>query len=769
MKKVLVANRGEIALRVFRAARELGLGTVAVVAPDDAGSLHARSADETVEIASYLDPGGAHPRSPRDGRGRDPSRLRVPRRRTATSRRRSQAAGLTWIGPPADALRRGGDKLEAKRIAAEAGVPTVPEATEPPLIVKAAAGGGGRGMRIVRSPDELDDALAAARREAQAGFGDDRVYLERYLERPRHVEIQLLADTHGTVLALGERECSVQRRHQKVLEESPSTALDTELRAQMSDAAVRFARAIGYVGAGTAEFVLEGREFFFLELNGRIQVEHPVTEAVWHIDLVQWQLRIAQGERLDVTPQSDGAAVEVRLYAEDPRTFLPQAGRLERLRLPETIRVESGVAEGDEIGTGYDPMIAKLIAAGATREEALDRLAAALDATEVGGVTTNLPFLRWLVAHPVLRAGETTTAFLTEHPPLSAPPAALPDHVWREAVPPQPAVAAGRGRAGGRRGRRRARRAGRRAEHGRRAHARHGDQGARSRRLNSQSRRAARRTRGDEDGDTAQLAVRRNGAGRPRPGGRSCRGWRGAGRSGRVAPRSSSRRPAAAAATGSRSSSRPASARISTGSSARTGSPRRSSSSCTGSARTPASNSSRGRRTSPTRATTVIYPRYESPPPDPQARNNIVGAVGRALGDLGRPDVPLVLLGHSRGGRLAVEAAAFLNPRLVIAMFPGQINPAFEPATNFKLIPKTTDIYLFVGDRDKSVGNTGALELDRRLLAFGFPAARIHGGVIHSANGFVADHGSVYTLSDAGKRAIWDRVDSLIDERSRGS
>ena len=191
-----------------------------------------------------------------------------------------EAAGLTWIGPPPEALRRGGDKLEAKRIAAEAGVPTVPEADQPPLIVKAAAGGGGRGMRVVRTAEELAPALEAARREAQAGFGDDRVYLERYLERPRHVEIQLLADSHGTVLALGERECSVQRRHQKVLEESPSTALDPELRAQMSDAAVRFATAIGYVGAGTAEFVLEGREFFFLELNGRIQVEHPVTEAV---------------------------------------------------------------------------------------------------------------------------------------------------------------------------------------------------------------------------------------------------------------------------------------------------------------------------------------------------------------------------------------------------------------------------------------------------------------------------------------------------------
>jgi 3-methylcrotonyl-CoA carboxylase alpha subunit len=321
----------------------------------------------------------------------------------------------------------------------------VPETDEPPLIVKAAAGGGGRGMRIVRNRDELATAVEAARREARAGFGDDRVFLERYLARPRHVEIQLLADTHGTVLALGERECSIQRRHQKVLEESPSTALDPELRAEMSDAAVRFARAVGYVGAGTAEFVLDGRAFFFLELNGRIQVEHPVTEAVTGLDLVQWQLHIARGEQLDVDPVPRGAAVEVRLYAEDPVTFLPQAGRIERLRLPASVRVESAVAEGDDIPLAYDPMIAKLIAAGADREEAFDRLAAALAETEVGGPVTNLPFLRWLVAHPVVRAGETTTAFLSDYPPLSAPPRRLPSDVWQgsfrlnlPAAPPAP-------------------------------------------------------------------------------------------------------------------------------------------------------------------------------------------------------------------------------------------------------------------------------------------------------------------------------------------
>jgi len=432
VQKVLVANRGEIALRVFRAARELGLGAVAVVAADDTGSLHARSADEVVEISSYLDQ-AEHVRAAEQA-GADAVHPGYGfLAENAAFAEVVAAAGLTWVGPPPEALRAGGDKLAAKQIAAGAGVPTIPETSEPPLIVKAAAGGGGRGMRVVRSSSELADAVAAAQREAQAAFGDDRVYLERYLERPRHIEVQLLADSHGTVLALGERDCSVQRRHQKVLEESPPPGLDSGLREHLSAAAVRFARAIGYVGAGTAEFVVEGREFFFLELNGRIQVEHPVTEAVTGIDLVHWQLRIARGEHLDLQPEPHGAAVEVRLYAEDPRTFLPQAGRIEVLRLPASIRVDAGVAEGDEIGTGYDPMIAKLVSSGATRDEAFDRLAAALADTEVHGVTTNLPFLRWLVSHPVVRAGAATTAFLVEHPPLSAPSDNVPDPVWRGA------------------------------------------------------------------------------------------------------------------------------------------------------------------------------------------------------------------------------------------------------------------------------------------------------------------------------------------------
>src|SRR5579859_4987357 len=301
MKKLLVANRGEIALRIFRACRDEGIATVGVVAPDDAGSLHARSADATVEIASYLDPAehvraalaaGADAVHPGYGFLSESAELADA----------VLAAELTWIGPPPAALRAGGDKLAAKETARAAGVPVLPTGTPEeigfPLLVKAAAGGGGRGMRVVRTAAELADALDAARREAGAAFGDDTVFCERYLERPRHVEIQILADGHGNVVALGERDCSIQRRHQKVLEEAPSTALDPDLRAQMSAAAIAFARAIGYESAGTAEFVLDGRDFWFLELNARIQVEHPVTEIVTGVDIVREQLRIASGEAL---------------------------------------------------------------------------------------------------------------------------------------------------------------------------------------------------------------------------------------------------------------------------------------------------------------------------------------------------------------------------------------------------------------------------------------------------------------------------------------
>jgi acetyl-CoA/propionyl-CoA carboxylase, biotin carboxylase, biotin carboxyl carrier protein len=435
IRKLLVANRGEIAVRVFATCRRVGIATVAIAAPDDRRSLHARSAGETLEIRSYLD-SEEHIRAARQA-GADAIHPGYGfLAESADFAEAVLAAGLVWVGPPPDALRAGGDKLEAKRIARAAGVPVV-ESGEPdevgfPLVVKAAAGGGGRGMRVVRAAAELDDALEAARREAQAAFGDDRVFCERYVERPRHVEIQLLADRHGTVLALGERECSVQRRHQKVLEESPSPGVGPDLRGRMSDAAVAFARAIGYESAGTAEFMVDGDEFFFLELNGRIQVEHPVTELVTGVDLVAEQLRVARGERLELDVRPSGHAIEVRLYAEDPRTFLPQGGRVERLRLPvDVVRVDAGIEEGDEVGLAYDPLLAKLIAHGSTRAEALERLRLALARTEVSGVVTNLPFLRWLVAHPALRSGRTTTAFLVDHPPLSAPPAALPAGPWR--------------------------------------------------------------------------------------------------------------------------------------------------------------------------------------------------------------------------------------------------------------------------------------------------------------------------------------------------
>ena len=432
LSKLLVANRGEIAVRVFRTCRELRIATVAVVAPDDRGALHARVADEVVEIAGYL----ASEEHIRAGKQTGADAIHPGYGFLAENpdfAEAVEAAGLVFVGPSPDALRAGGDKLEAKRLAREAGVPVVPEGSPEeigyPLVIKAAAGGGGRGMRVVREPAELDDAMEAAKREAGAAFGDERVFCERYVERPRHVEIQLLADAHGNIVALGERECSIQRRHQKVLEEAP--VLDAALRAKMSEAAVAFARAIAYRSAGTAEFMLSGRDFWFLELNGRIQVEHPVTEAVTGIDIVREQIRVAQGDSLESSNTVLlGHAVEVRLYAEDPRTFLPQAGRVDRLRLPETIRVDAGVEEGDEVGVGYDPMIAKLIARGETRDEAFAHLRAALAETEVGGLTTNLPFLRWLAAHPAVLAGETTTAFLEDYPPLSAPPR-FPDPVWR--------------------------------------------------------------------------------------------------------------------------------------------------------------------------------------------------------------------------------------------------------------------------------------------------------------------------------------------------
>ena len=424
IRTLLVANRGEIAVRVFRTCARLGIETVAVAAPGDRRSLHTRSADRTIEIASYLDPSehvraavaaGADAVHPGYGFLAE----------DAVFAEAVIAAGVTWVGPSPEALRLGGDKLAAHRIALESGVPTLPQGPADkigfPLVIKAAAGGGGRGMRVVRSPTDLAESLAAARREAEGAFGDGTVFCERYLERPRHIEAQLLGHGRG-VAVLGGRDCSIQRRHQKLIEESPPYALDPGTWSRIESGAKAVAGAIGYEGAGTAEFLVAGDEVFFLELNGRIQVEHPVTEEVTGLDIVELQLRVAAGEEIELNATSRGHAIEARLYAEDPRRFLPQTGRLERLVLPTGVRVDAGVEEGDEIGLSYDPMVAKLIAHGLDRNDAIARLASALDATEIEGVVTNLPFLRWLVRHPAFLAGSVSTAFLVDYAPLSAPP-----------------------------------------------------------------------------------------------------------------------------------------------------------------------------------------------------------------------------------------------------------------------------------------------------------------------------------------------------------
>jgi acetyl/propionyl-CoA carboxylase alpha subunit len=420
---VLVANRGEIAVRVLRACRELGLRGVAAYAPDDADAMHVRRADAAVAVPSYLDAtalaqaaraAGAQALHPGYGFLAEDAALAEA----------CAGAGVRFVGPPPAALRALARKDEAKRIAAESGVPTLPGGPSPqglgyPLLVKAAAGGGGRGMRVVEDPAELEAAVAAARREAAAAFGDGALLYERYVAEPRHVEVQFLCDAHGRGVQLGERDCSLQRRHQKVLEEAPAPGLDDETRRAMGAAALRLAAAVGYVGAGTAEFLLEpDGSWWFLEINARIQVEHPVTEAVTGVDLVRRQLEIAAGAALDLAQRdlaARGHAVEARLYAEDPDTgFLPQAGRVLDLRWPEGpgVRVDAGVEAGDAVGTRYDPLLAKVVVQAESRPAALARLAAALEQTMVLGLTTNLAFLRWLAAHPELRAGPVSTRFL---------------------------------------------------------------------------------------------------------------------------------------------------------------------------------------------------------------------------------------------------------------------------------------------------------------------------------------------------------------------
>jgi 3-methylcrotonyl-CoA carboxylase alpha subunit len=436
--KVLVANRGEIALRVMRTCRAMGIATVAVYSDADADAPFVRFADEAVRI-------GAPPA--RESYLVIPSLLDAARRTGASaihpgygflSENASFAeavadAGLVFIGPPAHVIKSLGSKVGAKRIAQRAGVPVVPgyhgddqsilvdEARTIgfPLLVKASGGGGGKGMRVVHGPGELVEAIERARSEAKSSFGDDTLLLERYVERPRHVEIQILGDAHGNVVHLWERECSVQRRHQKIIEEAPSPALDPQRRAAMGDAAVALGREVGYIGAGTVEFILDPQgHFYFLEVNTRLQVEHPVTELTTGLDLVREQIRIARGEPLGYTaaPAQKGWAIEVRLCAEDPeRDYLPTTGTLLAVDVPPTVRTDIGVVAGSEVGIHYDSMLGKIIAHAPTRREAAQVLRRALDETWVPGIVTNREHLARILAHPAFLAGELDTHFLERH------------------------------------------------------------------------------------------------------------------------------------------------------------------------------------------------------------------------------------------------------------------------------------------------------------------------------------------------------------------
>jgi len=445
IRKVLVANRGEIAVRVIRACRELGIRSVAVYSEADRLAPHVLHADEAYPIGeaaaarSYLRADGlvevarstgcdaVHP-----GYGFLSER--------AFFAAAVEDAGLAFVGPPASAIAAMGDKTEARRRMTAAGVPVVPGTTEPvvdveaalgaaetvgyPVLLKAAAGGGGKGMRVVRSADEMAKALEAAGNEARNAFGDDSVYIERFLDRPRHIEVQVLADAHGAVLHLGERECSIQRRHQKMIEEAPSPVMTPELRERMGAAAVAAAKAVGYRSAGTIEFLFQDGEFFFLEMNTRIQVEHPVTELVTGIDLVQWQLRVASGEPLPWR-QSDihltGHAIECRITSEDPESgFLPSTGRIERLDVPAGpgVRWDGGIGEGTEVSLYYDPLLAKLIAHGPDRATAIARMERALDELRIIGVETSAPFHARVMREPDFRAGAIDIGYIERHPGL---------------------------------------------------------------------------------------------------------------------------------------------------------------------------------------------------------------------------------------------------------------------------------------------------------------------------------------------------------------
>jgi acetyl-CoA carboxylase biotin carboxylase subunit len=443
IEKVLVANRGEIARRVLRTLRAMGLESVAVYSDADADAAHVAEADEAVRIG----PAPARESYLAVDRILDAARTVAADAlhpgygflsENAELARRCAEAGLVFIGPPADAVRRMGNKVEAKAIMAAAGVPVIPGASGDsddrllaearrigfPVLVKAAAGGGGKGMRIVHDAGALPGALAAARREAGAAFGDDSLLLERYLAGARHIEVQVMGDTLGTVVHCFERECSIQRRYQKIIEEAPSVAVDADLRGRMGTAAVTAARAIGYSGAGTVEFLVDDRrEFYFLEMNTRLQVEHPVTEAVTGLDLVELQILVAGGAPLPFAQEDlrlDGHAIEARLYAEDPaQGFLPATGRVS-LWAPAPlpgVRYDSGVVSGSVVGVHYDPLLAKVIAHGRTREEATRRLHAALERLGVAGVTTNRTFLMAVLRHPAFVAGEIDTNFVEQHFP----------------------------------------------------------------------------------------------------------------------------------------------------------------------------------------------------------------------------------------------------------------------------------------------------------------------------------------------------------------
>ena len=443
ISKLLVANRGEIACRVIRTARRLGIITVAVYSDVDQTALHVASADEAHRIGpadareSYLSieavlaaatASGADAVHP--GYGFLSENLRFAEA--------CVAAGLTFIGPPATAMLALGAKDKARALAASAGVPIVPgdnganqddavllEAARRigfPILLKPVAGGGGKGMRVVATEDAFAASLATSRREAQASFGDSRILIEANIAEPRHVEVQIFADTHGTVLHLRERDCSIQRRHQKVIEEAPAPNLPDDLRRRLGEAAIAVARAAGYVGAGTAEFLVAGDRFYFLEMNTRLQVEHPVTEMITGLDLVEWQIRVARGEPLPLGQadiRADGHAIEARLYAERPeRQFLPSTGTIETFKLPEPsphVRIDAGVRAGDTVTHYYDPMLAKLIVWDSTRSGAVARLAEALDRVRVVGVSTNVAFLRAIAGHPDFAAANLETGFIEHH------------------------------------------------------------------------------------------------------------------------------------------------------------------------------------------------------------------------------------------------------------------------------------------------------------------------------------------------------------------